>query len=287
VKARARALVRALPAWLALPLLTALGSAEWWLRPRRRAAGTAHMRHILRGTAREGEAEELACRHVRRSRVIDQLMWRPQDCAGAKIERAGTLDALRAAGQGALVAHMHLYLMAPQVYALAAQGYVDALVLSRDDPPTELQRLYNRTFAGWGVELIEAHGGFGHILAQPHQGRLCHIALDVPGRSPCVFLDKPAHLASGIAALAFASGAPIVLAVPYRHGSRFRVRIGEPFHAAAFDSPAALTRHIATLASAAILAAPDAYHQHDWLAQLWGHAPGWRDGVPERPIGAA
>jgi lauroyl/myristoyl acyltransferase len=288
VKARARALVRALPAWLALPLLAAIGSAEWWLRPRRRTAGIAHMRHILQGTAREGEVDRLARRYVRQSRGFDERLWRPRASAGARIERARTLDALRAAGQGALVAHVHLYLMAPQVYALAAQGYVDALVFTRDDPPSELQRHYDRTFAAWGVELIEARGGFEQILARLRQGRLCHIALDVPGSSSCVFLDKPAHLASGIAALAFASGAPVVPAVPRRHRSRLRVRIGDPLLASAFDSPAALTRHLAELASAEILAVPDAYHEHDWLAQLWSQAPRSLDGLPDaRPASRA
>ncbi len=269
MKARARALVRALPAWLALPLLAAVGSAEWWLRPRRRAAGRAHMRQVLRGTAREGEADRLARRYVRRSRGYDELLWRPRASAGARIERAQTLDALRAAGRGALVAHVHLYLMAPQVYALAAQGYVDALVLLHDDPPTELQRDWNRTLAGWGVEVIEARGGFDQVLARLRQGRLCHIALDVPGSCACAFLDKPAHLASGIAALAFATGAPVVLAVPHRRRSRLRVRIGDPLRPSAFDSPAALTCHLAALASAEILAAPELYHDHEWLWQLW------------------
>ncbi len=209
VKARARALVRALPARIALPFLALVGSLEWWLRPGRRAEAMARMRLILRGTAREGEAQPLARRSLRRSRVMLELLWRGDVSERARIEGAERLDALRAEGHGALVVHTHLCWIAPQLYALAAQGHADAIVLTIDDPPTPLQDHWQRVLTGWGVDPVAAEGSYPVVLDHLHRGHLCHIALDVPGSTACVFLDKPARLASGIAALAFASGAPL------------------------------------------------------------------------------
>lgn len=273
MKARARALVRALPARIALPFLALVGSLEWWLRPGRRAEAMARMRLILRGTAREGEAQPLARRSLRRSRVMLELLWRGDVSERARIEGAERLDALRAEGHGALVVHTHLCWIAPQLYALAAQGHADAIVLTIDDPPTPLQDHWQRVLTGWGVDPVAAEGSYPVVLDHLHRGHLCHIALDVPGSTACVFLDKPARLASGIAALAFASGAPLVPVTPRRPGRGLRVRVGDPIRPQAFATPAALTQHLADVASAAILAAPECYHEHDWLWRLWSPAP--------------
>ena len=159
------------------------------------------------------------------------------------------------------------------MYTLSAQHLVDAIVVKIDDPPTPLQQLYRRVFAEWGIELIDSQGSFRHILERLRQGRLCQIAIDVPGSTPCVFLDKPARLAGGAAALAFASGAPIVPAHPSRPGPRFGVRVGDLVRPQSFEEPAALMGYLAGLASAEILAAPELYHEHEWLQRLWPAAP--------------
>ncbi len=268
MKAKARTAVRALPAWIALPLLAALGALEWWVRPRERAAAITHMGLILRGTAREREVDRLARRHMIRRRQIDQLLWRPDVCARGHVEGAATLQRLRARCDGAIVMHTHLCWIAPQMFALCAHGYMDAIVVAFDDPLTPLQQLFTGFFERHEVEVIHAAGSYEQILARLHEGRLCHIAVDVPGSTPSVFLDKPARLASGIARLALASGAPIVPAVPSRPG-RLVVRLGEPLRMPGAADPAALTQRLADVASAQILAAPELYHDHEWLTRLW------------------
>jgi len=269
MKPKVRALVRAVPAWIALPMLAAIGRLEWRLRPGRRGEATERMTHMLRGTSREPEVARLARRSVIRSRGLLELLWRQDVSARGRIEGEPTLAGLRAAGAGAVVVHTHLCWIAPQVYALAAQGHVDTLVLVLDDPPTELQLHWHRVLTAWGVTLLPANGSFDRILAHLREGHLCHIALDVPGSTPTTFLDKPARLASGPAALAFASGAPVVPVVPRCPGPGLRVRVREPLPPGDFADAAALTRHLADLASADILAAPELYHDHEWLQRLW------------------
>ncbi len=269
MKARARATVRALPAWVALPLLAVVGALEWWLRPRQRQAPTAHMGLVLRGTAREGEVRTLARRHMVRRRQIDQLLWRPDVCARGHVEHAAMLERLRARGEGAIVMHTHLCSIAPQVFTLCAHGHVDAIVVTFDDPPSALQQVFLSEFDRYGVETIQAAGSYELILARLRAGRLCHIAIDVPGSTPCVFLDKPARLASGIGALALASGVPIVPAVPGRPSGHIRVRLEDPVPTDDAGGPAALSQRLADVASAQILAAPELYHDHEWLRQLW------------------
>ncbi len=273
MKARVRALIRVLPAGIALPLLTMIGALEWWLRPSRRAEATAQMELVLRGTAREGEVRALARRWLGRRRAVEELLWRPDVCARARVQGAQTLEALHARGAGALVLHTHMCWIAPQVYTLSAQHLADAIVLRIDDPPTPLQLLYRRVFAEWGTETITSEGSFEWILDRLLQGRRCQIAIDVPGSTACIFLDKPARLASGVAALAFASGVPIVPVHARLSGARLRVRVGDPVRPQSFADPAALTGFLADRASAEILAAPELYHEHDWLAELWPAAP--------------
>ena len=268
MKARTRALVRALPVRIAMPLLAAVGTLEW-LRPHHRAAAMARMRLLLRGTAREAEVRRLARLAVRRRRGLAELLWRYEVSVGAEIEGAETLAALTATGEGVLVAHTHACWIAPPMWALAAQGFADAIVLIVDDPPAPVQLHWQRMLTQWGVDTVPAGGSFERILARLRAGQVCHIALDVPGGTECVFLDKPARLASGIAALAFASGAAVVPVTAEHPGPGLRVRLGEPLRAASFADPAALTSHLAALASADILAAPELYHEHEWIERLW------------------
>ena len=269
MKARIRTLVRSLPAWLALPLLRGVSALEWQLREGRRARALQHMGRLLGGTAREAEVPELARRSVLHRRGLEYLLWNPRFCVSAPIDGGEILRAAQAGGTGVLVAHSHLCWIAPQVYALSAQGYVDAIVMARDDPPTELQRLYQRVFDDWHVEVIDAARSFERILTRLREGRVVQIAVDVPGSTPCLFLDKPASLVGGVAALARSSGAPIVLVTPRWTGWRLRVAVGRPIHADAYGDAPALTRHLADLVSRDVLAAPELYHDHDWLDWMW------------------
>jgi lauroyl/myristoyl acyltransferase len=269
VKRRVRALVRALPPRVSLSLLALVGTLEWWLRPSKREHQLERMELLLRGTAREGETRKLARRSLRRARGLHELLWRYEVSADAHIEGAETLDGLRAAGRGVIVAHTHLCCIAPPIWALAAQGLADVVVLTVDDPPEPEQLHWRATLGSWGVDPIPAAGSFGALEEHLRQGRICHIALDVPGHTPCVFLDKPAHLASGIGRLSFATGAPVVPVVGHHPGPRMRLRVGTPLRPEAFADPAAITAALAAWASVEILAAPEVYHDHTWLWQLW------------------
>jgi lauroyl/myristoyl acyltransferase len=269
VKARLRALVRRLPGAIAQPLLAAVGLVDWYLRPEHRLHALDHMSLLLRGTAREGEVQTLGRRYLMGRRAVEHVIWRPDLSVGAQVEGAEVLDALRAAGQGAIVMHVHLCWIAPQVYALAAQGHVDVIVLTLEDPPTPLQDLYERMFDEWRSEMLGARGSFKEIVDRLQAGRLCHIAMDVPGSTSCRFLEKPALLASGVAALALATGVPIVPVFPGHLRGRLTVHVGQPLHTGDFTDATALTQQLADLASHEILRAPERYHDHEWLASMW------------------
>jgi lauroyl/myristoyl acyltransferase len=263
-----RSLTDRLPAPIATGALWLIGVVSWW-RPRCREGSLAHIRLLITGTPREPELRRLARSYERRRRGMDYRMLRPELSAGAAVYGVDVLRDIRAAGRAAIIAYVHLFNITPQIYALGSKFAADALVLSLDEPRTPVQLRFERIFGAMGFETIAAAGSFELVLTRLREGRICQIAVDVPGSTACTFLGRPAKLASGPAALAFASGAPIVPVVPRLRRGKLEVHVLAPLEPASFTDAAALTQRVADIFGPEILAAADGYEDNEWLPKVW------------------
>lgn len=272
IKRRAGALVlrleAACPDRVALAIAACVGWLEWRLRPRRRAATLEGLARALAATPREGDVGALGPRHAVASRLVEQLMRRPEISRHGRVAGAATLDQLRRDGHGAVVMHTHVGWMVPSMYTLAAHGYADAGVAGAVEPwaVQAVEAVVSRD----GCEVVLLGGAYARLRALLEAGKIVHIAFDAPGNLPCVLLGKPAAVGSGIVRLAFETGAPVVPVTSTPPGRRMAVELGAPVWASSFADEAALAQHLADLASADILRLAEAW-QLD--STLWPDAP--------------
>jgi len=272
IKRRAGALVlrleAACPDRVALAIARCVGWLEWRLRAGRRAATLEGLSCALAATPREGDVARLGPRHAIASRLVEQLMRRPEISRRGRVVGGATLDALRGEGRGAIVMHTHVGWMVPSMYTLAAHGHADAGVAGAVEPwaVQAVEAVVSRD----GCEVVLLGGAYARLRALLGEGKIVHIAFDAPGNLSCVLLAKPAAVGSGIVRLARETGAPVVPVTTTAPGLRMTVDVGAPVRASSFADEAALAQHLADLASADILRLPEAW-QLD--STLWPDAP--------------
>ncbi len=216
------------------PLCRAAGTLWYLAAPRSRAAVRSNLHHVL---GREPSARSV--REVFQHGMLNywDTLAIPQFSAAevlALVDAEGWehLDAALAEGRGAILAGAHLSSVALAGQAVAARGYPMVGVVEPLDPP-ELLAFFTSLRGAQGVRLLPASPqAMRALLLALRRNEVLGLVTDrdVLGRGLSVeFFGRATTFASGAAALAVRTGAPILPAVAVRvERGRFRAWIEPP-----------------------------------------------------------
>jgi lauroyl/myristoyl acyltransferase len=236
---------------------------------------------VFTGSSDPVETERFARRHLREYRMQDELFWRPWLVPRMRIDGIEHLEP----GRGTIVAGMHVGPMPALQHALtlrmAAAGR--RFYISRwdkiDSPrlgtgararyvPTKVDRLERA-----GARFVGRGGSYALIRELLGRGEACWLAIDTTatGRGRVVTLaGRKIRLATGIAALARETGAPILPAVAFRDRWRESASILDPVDPAGFSSEEALHDHLVGLANEMIAPRREQIMPDLAMAMQWG-----------------
>jgi lauroyl/myristoyl acyltransferase len=187
------------------------------------------------------------------------------------------LDAVLSAGQGAVLAGMHLGNFTYAPVWLAEQGYPVSLVAkeAKHVPPGT----YRDGLASRGIEAIVVDGSpqvMQQILAALRANRAVYIAIDQGARDSELvlpFLGRPMPVAGGAALAALRSKSPLLPTILWREKDGYHLQIGKPV---ALPAAGPLRERIMTVTLALLEGFSGAVkaHPEQWS---WGFRRRWRD----------
>jgi phosphatidylinositol dimannoside acyltransferase len=129
------------------------------------------------------------------------------------------VDAARAAGHGVVAATAHLGSVSLVGQLLPALGY-EVLGLLEPIQPPELYEFFARQRTARGVRLMQVGpAALRELLLGLRRNAILGIVTDrdIDGTGPMVpFFDAPTRFPDGVASLSLRTGAPILIAVPFR-----------------------------------------------------------------------
>jgi hypothetical protein len=267
VRVRTAPIVRRLvPPALAVRMGEQRGARNWEHLPEQRAYATASMEVIVGGTARAGEAEMLARRHLIEEKADQALYWAPWSPVRLSESSLENLRAALAEGRGVLLSACHF----GPVYNATSVGAslrrpVFTLVgdwLTTTEPEASYWgRRVVRRQAGLrdnDARMIPAAGSFPIVCELLAQGEVVLVNFDVRGVQRTRFLGKPVALRTGTVKLAAASGAPVVPVRTLRRGVRISLEAAEPLDPRAYADPMRLHEELARIHEHWILEYPEA-----------------------------
>lgn len=264
---------RLVPDRLAVAVGWLRGRYWWHNAAKRRERALQDMRHLLSGTGREGEVRAAARDHLVEVSVKQVIQWRPWMLDRAGGEGLQHLDEALARGRGAVLVSVHLG--AYSVRPLLLHGYPVSVVMGEAAfrQPfrgvaglrrlTTLQRLLD--VGGIPARPPDAYAQLQAALAR---AEVVAVSFDVPGGHSTPFAGKRAHVRTGAARLAFATGAPLVPVLAGRRWHRIYGRFLEPVHSEDFACLDDLVAHLAALFTEQILARPGQYTSASFLRRL-------------------
>ncbi len=204
---------RRIPSPVAVAIAVARGRRAW-RDPQARAGARAAIDAIV-GEVPERDA--LARRHLVETAVREELIWRPWQLSGARLEGRAHLEDALATGRGVIASFVHsgpfpglagaLAAVTERPHALAGGWLFDR----SDDEAEERRRLrWRANLDEAGVSLIEAWGSYAAVAGLLRAGELVALGFDVPGTTETDFIGRRIALVSGTARLAFETGALVV-----------------------------------------------------------------------------
>jgi phosphatidylinositol dimannoside acyltransferase len=202
--------------------LCRLAGVGWYLgAPAARAAVHANLRHILgrKPTWQQVMAvfqhgvlnywDIFAIPHLRPDEVLSLMV----------IHGLEHVDAARAAGHGVVAATAHLGSVSLVGQLLPMLGYETLGLLEPIQPP-ELYEFFARQRNALGARLLQVGpAALREMLLGLRRNAILGIVTDrdIDGRGPMVpFFDAPTTFPDGVASLSLRTGAPILIAVPFR-----------------------------------------------------------------------
>ena len=265
---------RLLPTPLALRLAALRGRLEWRAVARRRDEAL-RMTETIRGLPRDSpEAERFARRRVVEDAVQAELQWRPWLGRRTEVEGLEHVVSARARGRGIIDATAHVGPFLTVVHALAARGlkvYVSGGQFGKqpifDGRRGRWTLMQNRWVEESGSRWVHPGGSYPVLRALLERGELCVMTVDASGDFAVEVGGRPARVRTGVASLAFETGAVILPGVVLRRGWKQVVKIFDPVEPRDFDDPEELTRHLVHALGDVLLAEPEQVHVN--VFQLW------------------
>jgi lauroyl/myristoyl acyltransferase len=204
---------RRIPSPVAVAVAVARGRRAW-RDPQARAGARAAIEAIV-GNVPERDA--LARRHLVETAVREELIWRPWQLSGARLDGRAHLEDALATRRGVIASFVHSGPFPGVGGALAEVSDRTHTVVGgwlhdrSDDRAEERRRLRWRANLGLaGASVIEAAGSYAAIAALLRAGELVAMGFDVPGTDETEFIGRRIALVSGTARLAFETGALVV-----------------------------------------------------------------------------
>jgi lauroyl/myristoyl acyltransferase len=217
---------RLVPTRLAVHRAELQGQALWEHSRSEREQAIAVIESIVAGTARAGEAEELARLYMREVKVDTALCWQPWS-AQMDADSLALLRKIRSRGRGILLSACHVGPFYRSMHAFPAGSrshYTVAGPWLFDRPSHDY---WGRRIARWRKNalghLLMSKGSFPLLRELLARGETVYLFFDLPGKRETQFLGKPALLADGSARLAFEADALVVPLRARRVGHRVTV----------------------------------------------------------------
>jgi hypothetical protein len=232
-----------------------------------RDATLASYARFLDGTPRAGEGPAVALRAsalAGRATVAIERPWLLR-----RVRHSGAEHVLGALeqGRGVLLTTLHSTAMWVGQYADTLHRYsrysVSGSWLDAEPLAAHAWRHRDR-LERLGCRFVPATSGSYGVLAELlRRGRGCGIAFGLPGTTPVRFMGKAARLRSGVARLAFDTGAPVCPGYADFGGARVTWHHLPVLYARDFEDPPALLQALATTFERVLVDHPELWQPHD------------------------
>jgi lauroyl/myristoyl acyltransferase len=256
---------RVAPRRLIVAAAKSRGRALWRRDPETRRYATAMMETIVTGTARAGEAEQLARQHLVEQAAEQELFWLPWRLPALDRRSRKHADGALASGRGVLISSCHTSAIYMTCWPISERGrrvYLTAAPWYFGEPAHDYwgRRLmrFRREVAKHDELVLPAPGSFPVLRQLLELGEVVNVLFDMPGGTDTYFLGKPVMLSSGSARLAAATDALVLPVRTRRVGADFRVDVCAPLDPRAFDDHEELHRSLAAIHERHILEQPQA-----------------------------
>ncbi|HSZ14907.1 MAG TPA: hypothetical protein VK790_12810 [Solirubrobacteraceae bacterium] len=223
---------RALPTRLLVARAARQAEAIWEHSEGEREGAIATMEAIVSGTARAGEARELARLHLIERRVDTVLFWeQPWSASMDAVSAARVREAL-SGERGVLLSACHTGPFYRSMYSMPVGRAQQYTIFGPwlFEPPSH--DYWGRRVARWRKgalgRKVPAEGSYQLLASLLARGDCVYVFYDMPGRRETRFLGKRALLADGSARLAVESDALILGLRSRREGHEVRVDAAEP-----------------------------------------------------------
>jgi benzoate-CoA ligase family protein len=218
-----------LPAALAVGMARRKGETLWARGGRDHDAALAAMEAVVGNTARAGELQSLARRHLIERQIDRALFWRGSWSASIEPSATERLRETFTSGRGVLLSYCHLGPYYRMQSAAPFRDHEHYLVPGRwfFEPPSA--DYWGRRLARWrkGVDsrLVPADWSYPIIESLLEHGKQVFLAFDMPGPHETSYLGKRAELADGTARLAVSTDSLVLPARTRRVGHGVHVEV--------------------------------------------------------------
>ncbi len=255
---------RVLPTSLVVARAERKAAKLWRESPETRSNALRAMEAIVAGTAREGELEEIARRHVIEQEAWDALFWQPW-AARTTLDTASRelVLAARDSGRPLILSACHQGPYFARSWNYVTIGIRPAVVCGEFwfDEPTH--NYWGRRLARWrrglpDLPLTRPRGSFATLTALLGAGETVLVYYDLPGRHETSFLGKSVMLVNGTARLAAETDALVVPVRIERVGSGWHERAYTPIDPRELDGVDGVHEALARVHERLILEQPEA-----------------------------
>ncbi|MCW2762625.1 MAG: hypothetical protein JWR85_2826 [Marmoricola sp.] len=223
-----------------LPLLVRVRFLVAWSLPSVRADARVQMRFLLEHTQPDADLDAVARAYVKRMIWRGEMRWHPESVTLQRVVGFEHLVAARDLGRGVILNFMHHGYYEGFCPPLATRGVTSYMVgyahIFGDGAPGWLRQNLRVSSTGGNTPISVGIGTQG-IVDLLNEGHVVTLASDVPGRTPVTFAGRELMGSFGAARIAATTGSPVVLMTSEIDDHGTFIRIHDPLHPAAFDSP--------------------------------------------------
>lgn len=218
------------------------------------------MSHLLSDTARRGDVDSTAERYLEWEAWRREARWHPAMLPSFRVTGLEhLLDAHRHGGVLVATTHHGPYEGASRSVRAAGgpRGHVSVHPRCFVARPRPADRQYRAIVSRWNA-VFDASVGVRGMTDLVKTGQVVLVAVDMPGSAEVTFAGRQILVASGVAAIATITGAPIIQRTHEYDGASWTARFHPPVHASDFADTRSVMQHLMTGFEAPILAIPEA-----------------------------
>ncbi|HEY7836863.1 MAG TPA: hypothetical protein VIB59_05315 [Solirubrobacteraceae bacterium] len=254
---------RAVPTRLVLARAERKAHRLWRAHQPTREHALDVVRAIVAGTAREGDLEELAERHVVERQAWEALFWQPWRRPKVEGESLRRLREAQSEDRGLILSGAHLGPFFAVSFGLDGVGVHHFLVMGNWYYEEPSHDVWGRRTARWRIGLpalpvVRPRGSYGVLAELLRLGLTATVYFDLPGGHETRFLGKPVMLVDGTARLACETDALVLPQRISRHGTVSRIEYFEALDPRTFSGPDELHDALAAVHEGLILEEPAA-----------------------------